>query len=65
MKSARSGIPTVGIVTRCVLGGPEIESLWKRGLPHRSRPALGPTKPPVQWEQGKASGAWCWPPTPI
>jgi len=34
-----------------------------------SRPALGPTQPPVQWvpglSRGKVAGAWHWPPTPI
>jgi hypothetical protein len=36
-----------------------------------SRPALGPTQPPVQWEPGvlspgqSAAGAWRWPLTPI
>ena len=28
-------------------GGPGIESRWERDLPHPSRPAPGPTKPPV------------------
>jgi len=34
---------------------------------HRSRPALGPTQPPIQWvpvnPQGNAAGAWRWPQT--
>jgi hypothetical protein len=34
-----------------------------------SRPALGPTQPPVHWAPslllaGKKDGAWHWPPTP-
>ena len=34
-----------------------------------SRPALGPTQPPVQWAPGllpggKVVGGWRWPPTP-
>jgi hypothetical protein len=42
----------VGIVTRCGLDGPGIESRWKRDIPHLSRPVLGPTQPPIQWVPG-------------
>jgi hypothetical protein len=59
---------SVGIPTDYRLGGSGIESQWGRDLSHTSRPALGPTQPPVQWVlgfyAGKAAGAWCWPPTP-
>jgi hypothetical protein len=37
----------VGIATGYGLDGPGIESRWGRDFPHLSRPALGPTQPPV------------------
>ena len=39
---------SVGIATRYGLDGPEIKSLCGRDFPHPSRPALGPTQPPIQ-----------------
>jgi len=53
----------VGIVIRYGLEGPGIESRWGRDFPHQSRPALGPTQPPIKWvpglfSVGKAAGAW-------
>jgi hypothetical protein len=40
---------SVGIATGCGMDGPGIESLWGRDFPYLSRPALGPTQPPLQW----------------
>jgi hypothetical protein len=57
------------ITTDYGLDGPGIESRWGRDFSHTSRPALGPTQPPVQWipglSRGKAAGAWCWSPSPF
>ena len=40
---------SVGMTTLYGLGGPGIEYRWRRGLPHESRPVLGPTQTLVQW----------------
>jgi hypothetical protein len=47
---------SVGIATDCGLGGSGIESRWGRDFPRLSRPALGPTQPPVQWVPGLSRG---------
>ena len=53
----------VGIVARYGIDGLGIEFRWGRNIQHLSRPALGPTQPPMQWVPGpspgdKVAGAW-------
>jgi hypothetical protein len=47
---------SVGIVTDYGLDGPRFGSLWGRDFPNLSRPALGPTQPPVQRVLGLSRG---------
>ena len=47
---------SVGIATDYRLDGSGIESRYRRDFLHLSRPALGPTQPPVQWVPGLSWG---------
>ena len=47
---------SVDIASRYGLDGPGIESRWGRNFPHLSKPALGPTQPPIQRVQGLSQG---------
>jgi hypothetical protein len=49
-------VSSVGIATRCGLDGSGIESRRGRDFPNSSRPALGPTQPPIQWVPGLSRG---------
>ena len=55
----------VGIATRYGLDGQRIESRWRQGFLHPSKPALGTTQATVHWvrdhfTEGKATGTWRW-----
>jgi hypothetical protein len=47
---------SVGIATGYGMDRPGIEYRWGRDFTHLSRPALGPTQPPVQWVPGLSRG---------
>ena len=47
---------SAGIATGYGLDGPGIESRWRWDFPYLSRPALGPTQPPVQWVECLSRG---------
>jgi len=54
---------SVGMATCYWLEGPGIDSRLGRDSAYLSKPALGPTHPPIQWVPGlfpggKSSGAW-------
>jgi len=51
---SRDGV--VGIATRYGLDSQGIVNQWGRHFQHLSRPALGPSQPPVQWVKGLSRG---------
>ena len=56
MKTSMGQDSSVGTATHYRMDGPVIESRWGRDFPHPSRPALGPTQPPIQWVPGLSWG---------
>jgi hypothetical protein len=52
----REANSVVGVATGYGLDGPWIESRWGRDFPHMSRPALWPTRPPLQLVPGLSQG---------
>jgi len=62
---------SVGTATRCGLDGPGIQSRWRQGLPHPSRPALGPTLPLIRtmgtgaFSRGQSGRGWALTTHPI
>ena len=48
---------SVGIATGSGLDGSGIKSQWGRDFPHLSRPAMGPTQPPVHADPSPPSSA--------